>query len=145
MIRGLWVLAVGGILAAASAAGAQEPGGLSAPLVLNGSGPYYQPPGSYGTSYGVPSYGVPRLFTAFASPYGAGYGYGYAPYVDSLNWNRLMGGPGGQGSSGYTVPGYFQGGSTYNTFPAPYTVRGPESPPIGVYAPTFGPPSFTTR
>jgi hypothetical protein len=84
------------------------------------------------------------LYTAFSSPYGAGYGYGYAPYVTALNWYYLNGAL-QPNRPQYTVPGYFLGGSNYNTFPAPYTVRGPESPPIGVYAPAFGPPFSATR
>lgn len=113
-------------------------------LTPNGVEPEYQPPGQYGTSYGVPSYGVPRLYTAFSSPYGGGYGYGYGPYVTSLNWYHLNGGL-QPNRPGYTVPGYYFGGSTYNTFPVPYTARGPESPPIGVYAPTYGPAWFVNR
>ena len=30
-------------------------------------------------AYGVPSFGVPRTYSVYSSPYGAGYGYGYAP------------------------------------------------------------------
>src|SRR4051812_4777791 len=45
------------------------------------SGPYsiYGAPGYYGTTYGVPSYGMKRTYSEFSSPYGAGYAYGYAP------------------------------------------------------------------
>lgn len=145
MRRATWGLALGLVLAGALGARAQAPVGTSAttaPLVLNGVGHHYQPPGYYGTSYGVPSFGVPRYYTAFSSPYGAGYGYGYAPYVTALNWYYLTGNL-QPDRPPFTVPGYFLGGSTYNTFPVPYTSRGPESPPIGVYAPAFGPPIST--
>ncbi|MFO0958038.1 MAG: hypothetical protein U0800_11515 [Isosphaeraceae bacterium] len=123
---------------------AQQPQPQSPSLTANGIGPYFQPPGAYGTSYGTPSFGVPRLYTAFSSPYGGGYGYGYGPYVTSLNWYQLNGGL-QSNRPGYTVPGYYYAGSEYNTFPVPYTVRGAESPPIGVYAPTIGPAWFVNR
>lgn len=126
-------------LAFANPAGAQQAQPLAQPQSLtdNGVGPDYQPPGAYGTSYGVPSFGVPRLYTAFSSPYGGGYGYGYGPYVTSLNWYYLNGGT-TPNRANYTVPGYYFSGPNYNTFPVPYTVHGPESPSIGVYAPRFG-------
>jgi hypothetical protein len=143
--RGVLLLGciVAGGLGLGTTASAQV-GASTTPLVLNGTASYYQPPGQYGTSYGVPSFGVPRYYTAFSSPYGAGYGYGYGPYVSALNWYYLNGAL-KPDRPPYTVPGYFYGGSTYNTFPVPYRIYGPEGPPIGVYAPAFGPPIQAIR
>ena len=93
-------------------------------------------PNLYGTSWGVASYGVPRMESAFASPYGAGYGYGYGSY-------SVLPGRYGVGlwRPGFTAPGYSYGSAYgYNTFPYPYVAGGPRyGPPIGVYAPGFGP------
>lgn len=96
----------------------------------------YGAPGYYGMSYGVPSYGVPRTYSSFSSPYGVGYGYGYPPY-------GYM--PGKFGVElwrpGFSVPGYVYGGPTsYRTFPV-QTWPNPSGygPPVGAYAPSFGP------
>jgi hypothetical protein len=146
MNHGLWVLALGLAIGAPQGIFAQDPmvsspdPVIASPLVANGAGSWYEPPGHYGTSYGVPSFGVPRIYTAFSSPYGAGYGYGYGPYVTGLNWLQLQRGTPREIQPGFSVPGYFYGGSLYNTFPVPYSIYGPPSPPIGVYAPAFGPP-----
>ncbi len=102
----------------------------------NGANSAYGAPGFYGMSYGVPSYGVPRTYTAFSSPYGLGYGYGYPPY-------GYM--PGKYGVDlwrpGFTVPGYVYGGATaYRTFPiVTWPVPSGFGPPVGTYAPGFGP------
>ncbi len=40
---------------------------------------FFAAPGNYGTSLGTPSYGSVRTYSEFSSPYGGGYGYGYAP------------------------------------------------------------------
>lgn len=140
--RTIGIRAAGLVLLTALSASAQGPAAGSGTLVDNGVGPAYQPPGQYGTSYGMPSYGVPRTYTAFSSPYGAGYGYGYAPYVYSQNWFTLHGGGVSLVRPGYSVPGYVYGGSLYNTFPVPFTVVGPQAPPFGAYAPTFAPGGF---
>jgi hypothetical protein len=99
----------------------------------------YDAPGNYGVAWGSASFGAPRLYSAFSSPYGAGYGYGYAPY-------RLMPGSYGAGmwAPGTARPaGSLEGSGTYRVFPVPY---GPaphgEVPPLGAYAPGFGPPAF---
>jgi len=93
-------------------------------------------PELYGTSWGVASYGLPRTYTTFSSPYGGGYGYGYAP-------PGVIAGKFGVGlwRPGFAAPGYTYGSAYgYNTFPYPYQPRGPMyGPPIGVYAPGFGP------
>lgn len=99
----------------------------------------YDPPGNYGIAWGSASFGMPRLHSAFSSPYGAGYGYGYAPY-------RLM--PGSYGVGMWSpetapAPGSLEGSGFYRVFPVPY---GPAPhgavPPLGAYAPAFGPPAF---
>ncbi len=94
-------------------------------------------PNLYGTSWGVASYGIPRTYTTFASPYGAGYGYGFQNSYGVI--------PGRYGAGlwrpGFVAPGYTYGSAYgYNTFPYPYKPGGPMyGPSIGVYAPGFGP------
>ncbi len=93
-------------------------------------------PNLYGTSWGVASYGVPRTYTTFASPYGVGYGYGYP------NYGVLPGRFGvGLWRPGLETPGYVYGSAYgYRTFPYPYKPGGPMyGPSIGTYAPGFGP------
>ncbi len=96
---------------------------------------------TFGTSYGVASFGVPRTYSSFSSPYGAGYGRGYAP-------TSFLPGPYGIGlwrpgsqahGTLYGVPYH------YRTFPYPYR-PGPVryGPPMGVYAPGFGPGAAPT-
>ena len=106
------------------------------PAYFSGAYSVYGAPGFYGTSYGTASYGVPRTFTAFNSPYGVGYGLGY-PTPGFL--------PGKYGSNlwrpGLAAPGYLYGAPTaYRTFPI-RVWSGPTAygPPIGVYAPSLGP------
>ena len=93
-------------------------------------------PGLYGTSWGVASFGVPRTYSTYSSSYGSGYGYGYPSY-------GFLPGPYGVGlwRPGFSTAGYTYGAANgYNTFPYPYKPGGPQySPPIGVYAPGFGP------
>ena len=124
---------------------AQVVGG-AAPIVqppasfrMNG---YYTAPGYYGTSFGSPSYGSVRTYTAFSSPYGGGYGNGYAPY-------GLLPGRYGVGlwRPGFVSPGYTYGASyySYRTFPVPYPgspASVVQTPGIGAYAPAYGPPSY---
>jgi hypothetical protein len=93
-------------------------------------------PNLYGTSWGVASFGVPRTYTTFTSPFGAGYGYGYP------NYGVLPGRYGvGLWRPGFVAPGYTYGSAYgYNTFPYPYKPGGPiYGPSIGNYAPGFGP------
>jgi len=110
--------------------------------VTNSFGPnsYFGAPGFYGVGYGVPSFGVPRTWSAFSSPYGAGYGYGYAPYT-------YLPGPYGLGlwRPGFASPGYLYGASYYGTFPVPYNPwvgAWGVGPSMGYYAPGFGPPAW---
>lgn len=101
------------------------------------SGTYsvYGAPGYYGVAYGTASHGVPRTYTAFASSFGAGYGYGYAPYA-------YMPGRFGVGlwQPGLGGGGYVDNHVGYRTFAVPYH---PEvvPPPLGYYAPGYGPPT----
>ena len=93
-------------------------------------------PGLYGTSWGVASFGIPRTYTTFASPYGAGYGYGYPTYgVIPSKYGVGLWRP------GFVAPGYTYGSAYgYNTFPYPYKPGGPMyGPSIGNFAPGFGP------
>jgi hypothetical protein len=104
-----------------------------------GRGGYYSAPGAYGMAYGYPAYGYPRTYTAFSSSYGAGYGYGYPPY------SYLTGRYGvGLWRPGFVAPGYAYGASYYyRTFAVPYGSLAPGyPPPVGVYAPAFGPPAY---
>ncbi len=90
----------------------------------------------YGTSWGVASYGSVRNYSAFSSPYGAGYGYGYPSYGFVPNRYGM-----GLWRPGAVAPGYTYGmANAYRTFPYPYKPGGPMyGPPMGVYAPGFGP------
>ncbi|MDX2037574.1 MAG: hypothetical protein SFX72_13055 [Isosphaeraceae bacterium] len=95
----------------------------------------YQAPGYYGTSWGVASYGVPRTYSRFSSPYGAGYAQGYAPY-------GILPGPYGTGlwRQSSTAPGYAYGSPAYSTYARPFRQYDAKpGPPIGAYAPAFGP------
>jgi hypothetical protein len=111
-----------------------------------GSGPvrfggYYAAPGNYAMGWGVPSYGSVQTYSTFASPYGVGYGFGYPPY-------GVLPGRYGVGlwRPGYAAPGYVYGGvyPAYRTYPVPYLAARPmvAGPPVGVYAPAYGPGSF---
>lgn len=105
-------------------------------------GGYYAPPGNFAMGWGVPSYGSVRTYTTFASPYGAGYGYGYPAY-------GVLPGRYGVGlwRQGFATPGYVYGGvyPAYRTYSVPYLTT-PRTmvvgPPVGVYAPAYGPGSF---
>ena len=134
MRRLFWMVLVGAGLASAAPtpAVAQLYVSSKAP---HGPSPAFAAPGFFGTSYGHASYGSVRTYSEFSSPYGAGYGYGYAPPT-------YMSGPFGVGlwRPGYVVPGYAYSSGRYNTFAAPYQPGAPINPvSIGLYAPGFGP------
>jgi hypothetical protein len=98
----------------------------------------YRAPGVYATTWGVPSFGWPRTYTAFSSPYGPGYGYGYYPYsyVPGYYGFRLW-------RPGFAAPGYVYGAGYYGTVSTPYQgLTNGYAPPIGVYAGGFGAPPF---
>ncbi len=102
-------------------------------------GPYnpYSATGQYGMAFGAMSYGVPRTYTTFSSPYGGGYGYGYAPYSYASNQFGV-----GLWRPGMSVPGYMYESSMYRTIPPFRPLSPTPTPPVGYYAPAFGPPSF---
>jgi hypothetical protein len=132
MRRLLGVMIVGWALGLApGSARAQVFSPVAVPYRING---YYAAPGYYGMSYGSPSYGMTRTYTSFSSPYGAGYGAGYAPY-------GLLPGRYGVGlwRPGFVTPGYLYGASYYRSFPVAYPNNGVYPPAVGVYAPGFGP------
>src|SRR5690242_10557571 len=84
-----------------------------AQVMVSPADPYRMNPylfGVYGTAWGSPSVGVPRTYTTYSSPFGLGYGYGYAPY-------GLLPGKYGVGlwRPGYVMPGYAYGASYYQT------------------------------
>lgn len=143
MVRWVFgVLAIGASVAIASTARAQN----AAPItVVPGSETahgFFAAPGNYGVSLGTPSYGSVRTDSSFSSPYGAGYRYGYAP----------SGFLPGRFGVGLWRPGYAAtpldnaGYHSYRTFPVPYRAQTPAvTPPLGLYAPAFGPPSLPGR
>jgi hypothetical protein len=137
----LWAAILGAaITATAAPARAQYVGGMGTygASAYYGLGSIYGAPGYYGMMVGYPGWGYPRTYTSFSSPYGAGYGYGYAPY--SLATGRF-----GVGlwRPGFATPGYVYGAGFYRTFPVPFRPLGPNiGPPVGYYAPGFGPPAF---
>jgi hypothetical protein len=132
----LKVLTGGAIALLALPARAQVSPGT--PTQYRGPGTAFGAPGYFGMGYGVPSFGVPRTYSSFSSPYGGGYSYGYAPY-------GILPGRYGVGlwRPGVVAPGYVYGASFYRTIPVPYRPLVPmASPPVGMYAPGFGPPAF---
>jgi hypothetical protein len=132
-----WAALIAGCLSlgAGGTARAQDAGGVVSSYQTRS---IYGAPGDYGVAWGVPSYGVPRLYSEFSSPYGLGYGYGYPPY------SYLPGRYGvGLWRPGFSEGGYVFAASSYRTFPVPYRPLVPSyGPPLGYYAPGFGPPSF---
>jgi hypothetical protein len=142
----LWVAIVGSAMTLIpGTARAQAPAAVvTGTIRTNDYFYYFEPPGLYGTSYGVASYGVPRGYSAFASPFGVGYGYGYPPYglIPSRYGSGLW-------RPGFAAPGYVYGtaapyqtvygASPYLTWPVP-SLAGSTMPlpSIGVYAPGFG-------
>lgn len=105
---------------------------------------YFVAPGWYGTSYGFASYGFPQTYSVFTAFPASSYAANYPPY-------GLLPGRYGVGlwRPGYVAPGYVYGasyypstGMGYRTFPVMYGAAGramDPTPPIGYYAPTFGP------
>ena len=141
--RSLGALFLGGVVGILSSqaparAQAMAPSGMMVSQTAYRINPYYAAPGLYGMMLGTPSYGSVRTFSEFSSPYGGGYGYGYAP-------NGLLPGRYGVGlwRPGFVAPGYVYGASyySYRTFPVPYGAGTPPlpPPPVGAYAPGYGP------
>jgi len=116
-------------------------GNAQEPVILQGTSTptpkgYFEAPGFYGTSYGTASYKVPRTYSEFASPFGVGYGYGYAPY--GLIPNRY--GMGLWRPGAVEAKGMIYGASNYQTWEVPGATAGGQIPlpSIGLYAPAFG-------
>jgi len=140
MRRLLGLVIVGSVLVLWSARAQAQVSGSSvlSPYRFNG---YYAAPGLYGMAWGTPSVGLTRTYSVYASPYGSGYGYGYAPY------GMLPGRYGvGLWRPGFVAPGYGYGASYYyRSFPIPASASSVPllpAPPVGVYAPAFGPGSY---
>ncbi len=131
MRRQLGVILIVAALAMTGEAKAQGFAGGVASSPYFGYGSTYGAPGYYGTAYGYTSFGYPRTYTAFSSPYGAGYGYGYAPasFLPGRFGVNLW-------RPGFVSPGYAYGSAYYRTFPIVPTMP---PPPFGVYAPAYGP------
>jgi hypothetical protein len=145
----LWSILVGTALSLVpvSPARAQAPGSAAAAPVASSpapaasaSGSYFGTPGNYFVSWGVPSFGWPRTYSVFSSPYGAGYGYGYYPYMTVPGYYgfRLY-------RAGYIAEPNLYGGGIYSTpgsfapfLPVTLQIR----PPLGYYAPGLGAPAF---
>jgi len=96
----------------------------------------YKPPGYYGTSWGVASYGTRRTYSQYSSPYGAGYSYGYAPA-------GILPGKYGTGLWRQTTTSHgviYGAPAGYATYAKPFrAVNAVPGPPMGAYAPGFGP------
>jgi len=136
MRRVLWVLIVGSAMMLMPGSASAQGYGMAAPTRMNGA---FEAPGYYGTSWGTASFGVPRTYSEFSSPWGVGYGYGYAPY-------GFLPGKYGVGlwrPGALMAPGYLYGAPNYQTFAVPYNANSTAwVPPIGLYAPTFGAPGY---
>ncbi len=141
--RGRGAVLAGGLMALALATGplpamAQSAADAAPFPTISGRIPgFYEAPGYYGTSFGTPSFGSVRGYSEFSSPFGVGYGYGYAP-------NRVLPGSYGTGiwRKGTLHPDEAYGASahSYRTFAVPYTPGGTAfRPAFGVYAPAYGP------
>ncbi len=98
---------------------------------------YYQPPGVYGMAWGHNSYGYKLEYSQFSSPYRGG------GYVSRMKPYTLAPGAFGQGlwnpGAGAGDPTF--GHTGYRTFPAPGW-PGTPPPPVGAYAPNYGPPAY---
>jgi hypothetical protein len=140
MIVGMLQLAL-----ASGEANAQVVGGYSPSYRVSD---YLGAPGLYGMSYGFASYGMPQTYSVFSAYPGPSYGSNFPPY-------GIMPGRYGVGlwRPGFVAPGYVYGASyyyppssfSYRTFAVGYNpgvpVNGVAPPPVGVYAPAFGPSS----
>jgi hypothetical protein len=107
-------------------------------------------PGLYGMSYGFARYGMPQTYSVFSAYPGPSYGTNFPPY-------GILPGRYGVGlwRPGFVAPGYVYGASyyyppssfSYRTFAVGGGLgvsvnRAASPPPVGVYAPAFGPSSL---
>ena len=138
-VLGVWLFGVGAAFAPAARAQSVPVAVVPGSETAHG---FFAAPGNYGMSLGTPSYGSVRTYSSFSSPYGAGYAYGYAPagYLP------------GRFGVGLWRPGYAEtpldnaGYHSYRTFPVPFRAGVPAvTPPVGLYAPAFGPPFLPGR
>ena len=108
--------------------------GIGGPVTPYRTPSYFSPPGYYGTSYGTASYGLRQTYSTFASPYGPGYAYGYPPtsYLPGRHGVGLW------APASVSQP-YLWRTPYYGTYAIPSAPANIPPPPIGVYAPGFGP------
>ena len=139
MRRLLGAMVLGLAASAPSLAHAQVP---ATAHPYSGVNSIYGAPGYYGVSYGVASYGVPRTYSAFNSPYGLGYTYGHSTPA-------ILPGRHGMGlwRPGSAASGSVYGNTnSYRTFPASaWPAPSGYGPPVGAYAPGFGPTPLQVR
>ncbi len=139
MRRLLGATVLGLVASAPSSAYAQVP---ATAHPYSGVNSIYGAPGNYGVSYGVASYGVPRTYSEFNSPYGMGYSYyGYAP-------SAILPGRHGMGlwRPGSASGSVYGNTTSYRTFPAStWPVPAGYGPAVGAYAPGFGPTPLQVR
>jgi hypothetical protein len=136
MMRAAWVVAIGlGATFSASVALGQTPAQGPADTPRR----FFAAPGYYGMAWGTPSFGYPRTYSEFSSPYSSGFAAGYAPY-------GLLPGPFGVAMwrPGFSTPGYTYGASYYSTFSYPPDAAAPIAP-VGAYAPSLGPGPYYPR
>lgn len=133
------VVALGVQTTPAARAQVLVPAGPPVVVAQPGLSTYYAAPGYYGTSFGYASFGVPRTYTTFSAFPGPAYGANYPAY-------GVLPGRYGAGiwRRGLAAPGYIYGAPAYRTFPVgpPVVDVGVgrlAPPPIGVYAPAYGP------
>lgn len=138
MRRLLGAMVLGLVATAPGSASAQVP---ATAHPYSGVNSIYGAPGNYGVSYGVASFGVARTYSEYNSPYGLGYTYGHSsPAILPGRHGMGLWRPGAAAGSVY-------GNTTsYRTFPASaWRVPSGYGPPVGAYAPGFGPTPLQVR
>ena len=105
-----------------------------APTVSRG---FFEAKGYYGTSYGSASYGSVRAYSSFSSPFGAGMRYGYPPATILPGWGTAI----WRNGSNTAADQYAGSSRSYRTWAVPYVgnAQALPLPPMGVYAPNYGP------
>ena len=110
---------------------------------------YLGAPGLYGMSYGFASYGMPQTYSVFSAYPGPSYGSNFPPYgilpakFGVALWRPGFVAPGYvYGSAAFPYDSYASGSYSYRTFgvgAGNSSNRAASPPPVGVYAPAFGP------
>ena len=139
MRRFLGAAILGVTLSLAPAAAPARAQGLATDggALYSGPNSFFGAPGNYGMAWGTQSFGVPRTYTSFTSP-GPGYVRAYQPYGLAPTRYGV-----GLWRPGFVAPGYIYGTASYRTFPVPLRpIPYGGLPPVGAYAPYFGPPSY---